>query len=198
MDLVPREYKQNNFLGQTDPGKGVFSAVVPKDRAAAEKVMRVFTLAGFLILALLVLGWGGMKFYQMKLEKDIASVEDAYGQFFSQEEKAQAEEIIDWQKRLAALSVLWKNHVHGSNVLAALSASTLPKVQWQDFSLDAANKTVNLKGLALNYETIAKQILAFQEEGFSKIKVADIELDKMGGVAFNVIFNFPAKLLQTE
>ncbi len=198
MDLVPREYKQNNFLNQTEPNKGGFSAVGLKDKIAVEKSIKIFALLGFLILVLLILGWGGLKLYQIKLQKDIASLKDAYGQFFSQEEKAQAEKIVDWQSRLTVLTDLWKSHTYGSNVLASLGAATLPKVQWQSFDLDVANRKVSLKGLAGNYETIAKQILAFQEEKFSKIKVADIKLDKTGGVSFSVTFEFSAKLLQVE
>ncbi len=196
MDLVPKEYKQNNIAPPEESKK--ISWQVLKDKITSEKTIKAFIISGFLILFLLVSGWGGLKVYQSRLEKEVDSLKKTYGQFFDQEKKRQAEDIIDQNRRLNILADLWKKHVYSSYLFAVLGDATLPKVQWSDLNLDVTKKSMSLEGLALNYEILAKQILALQETGFSKLEVGDIGLDKEGGVSFFISFEFPAKFLQAE
>jgi hypothetical protein len=201
MDLVPKEYKQKALNAG---GGGLSKFNVPSvsqwksgfSEETRNAFMKYGVLVGFVLLALVLLAWGGLKFYQKSLLKQSAGLQEQYAKVFSAQDKTTASQIIDFQKKGAKLQQLLKSHLYTSESFNILAAATLPQVQWQSYDLSVETRKVSLKGLAVSYFILAKQMLALEEAGFSGIEISGITLDNAGGVAFGVSFNFDPKILQ--
>jgi len=203
MDLVPKEYKQKKAgifgadIRKPSISMGKFS--LPKFSnlpAAGNSFLRVGIILGAAILLLLLLSWGGLKFYQSSLVSQTQNIKEQQSQIFSVKDKELVSQMVDFESGAKLISGLLKNHVYTSEILAQLATSTLPQVQWESYGLDVKSGKIILKGRAASYSVLAKQILALQDSGFSKVAVSGIALDKVGGVSFGVNFEFDPKVLQ--
>ena len=209
MDLLPKEYKQRPG-GIIEP-----SGVKPKAAAAWSRLksgagsvnykglglnfLRAGIIGGLLLLGLLLLSWGGLKFYNRALNSQAVKVRQEYAKVFGNTEQELAKKVVDLESRMTLVQSALKNHVYSSEFFNRLSAATLSQVQWVscELTLKKENKAV-LKGRTASYSTLAKQILALQsnDSGFSNVQASGISLDKAGGVGFSVSLNLDPKILQ--
>ncbi len=205
MDLFPKEYKKNEPLpgvnGQSTSRLGSFKFKSVNFTALAglknlkEPVLRGgIILSGFLLVALVLL-WGGLLLYKKSLTNQIIDLKDKQARVFSAQDKAAALDMIGLEKSSALAVSLLKSHVFTSAVLDKLAATTLSQVQWATMDLTVADRSIKARGKAANYSTLAKQIRALEENGFSRVVAGGIMLDKTGGVSFDSSFGFDQKLL---
>jgi len=165
-----------------------------------EKVKDSFFKIGiflsFVVLALVLLSWGSLLIYKKVLTNQIFDLKEQQSKIFGAKEKEMATSIISLEKGSIMAQSLLKNHIYSSVIFEEVAKATLPRVQW--LSLDFSLKELSLvaRGLASDYSFLAKQILAFEEAGFSNLKISNISLDKSGGVAFGLVLNFDYKILQ--
>ncbi len=164
--------------------------------AAGNFFLRVGMILGAIILILLLLSWGGLKFYQSSLVSQTQNLKEQESKVFSIKDKELVVQMMDFESGAKLISNLLKNHVYTSEILDKLATSTLPQVQWVSYGLDVINRRITLRGRAANYSVLAKQILALQDSGFSNVAVSSIALDKVGGVSFGVNFEFDPKIIQ--
>ncbi len=197
MDLVPKEYKQKsgNSGGKSSAGKFLPSGFSGLSQIG-NSFLRVGIILGLIALILLGLGWGGLKIYGNSVAKQIEGQKEQQSKIFPAKEKDLITQIADLESGAAVGQNILKNHIYTSEILVKIATSTLPQVQLEGYSLDVKNKLVILKGIALNYSVLAKQILAFQDAGFSKVTTSESNLDKSGGVNFGINFEFDPKIIQ--
>ncbi|MBU4142663.1 hypothetical protein KJ590_01535 [Patescibacteria group bacterium] len=218
MDLFPKDYKRNDLVSPAvEPGVGATSFLKNlKNKFFAgfgqaklgfgngnfslpSKTKETFLRMGVIIsgaaLVVVLLLWAGLFFYQKSLFGQINDLKKQQSEIFSAEDKAMAAKIVDFNKGATLAQQLLKNHIYSSAIFSQLAAATLPRVQWRSFDLAVNDNSAALKGLAADYATLAKQILALNEAGFSNIKISNILLDKIGGVGFAAAFNFDPKIL---
>jgi len=153
----------------------------------------VFSGAVFILVLLL---WGGLYFYKKSLVNQVSDLKKQQAEVFDSQDKELAAKIVDFENGSALVQGLLKNHVYSSNLFARLEDLTLPNVQWQTFSFSKTDNHISARGFSSDYSGLAKQILALQGGGFYNLSVGDISLDKTGGVAFQIVFNFDPKILQ--
>ena len=216
MDLFPKDYKKN---GSTFPSAGNTAGPVAfllklkniKNKLAAgiggsrspysfgkikETALRLGTIFSGVILAIVLLLWGSLALYGKSLNSQIDALKKKQVAVFTDKDIDLAAKIVAFDKGALLVQGLLKSHLYASNLFDKLAAATLPRVQWQSFDASTKDKIINVNGLAADYSSLAKQILALKEEGFSNVKVSGISLDKTGGVQFSASFNFDSKILQ--
>lgn len=208
MDLLPKEYKQRPG-GIIEPAGAKPSAAAAWSRlkSGAKSVnfkslglnfLRAGIIGGLLLLGLLLLSWGGLKFYQRSLESQTAKARQEYAKVFGNTEQELAKKVVDLESRMTLVQSALKNHVYSSEFFNRLSAVTLPQVQWVSCNLTLKNSQAALKGRTASYSILAKQILSLQskDSGFSNVLASGISLDKAGGVGFDVSLSLDPKILQ--
>lgn len=196
MDLVPKEYGQKESeAGFAGKKSGLSLSRVPLDFSSEKKngLLKAGVILAALVFVLSCLLWGGLKFYQKSLAEQIDSIRAKQDQIFQAKDKELARSIIDFESGAALIQNLLKNHIYTSEILEKLSALTLPQVQWQTYSLDVKTKSLLVKGRAANYSVVAKQMLAFKEGGFFDVAVSGINMDRTGGVSFQLQAGFDPK-----
>lgn len=210
MDLFPKDYRKNNasfsglnsgssaanfwqrLKGHLSSGGSDFS-VSSRTRETWLRLLVIFSGTVFLLV---LLSWGGLIFYKKVLTDQIDDLKKQHSEVFVAADKEQAAKIVDLDQRAALTQLLLKNHIYSSNVFQQLSKSTVPKVQWQTLNFSVPDSRLTLRGVSASYSSLAKQMLALQEDGFYNLEISDIQLDKSGGVAFIANFNFDQKILQ--
>jgi Tfp pilus assembly protein PilN len=211
VDLFPKDYKKNNILS-SEPGKRPVSAMdflknlknkfsfgggssVVFSRAK-ETLLRLGVVISGIALVLVLLLWGGLYFYARSLNNQISDLKKQQSEVFSAEDKILAQKIVDFDKGAILIQSLLKNHIYSSVIFDRLAVTTLPRVQWETFDLSVKNSEISLRGFSSDYATLARQLLALENDGFSNVRVSSISLDKTGGVTFLVAFNFDPRILQ--
>src|SRR3989338_373381 len=212
MDLFPKDYKKNSssmpaagnaaepmtFLSKL---KNKFSAGIGGGRSVSlskvkDTALRLGTIFGGVILAIVLLLWASLALYEKSLNSQINALKKKQAAVFTDKDIDMAAKIVAFDKGALLVQGLLKSHFYTSNLFDKLAAATLPRVQWQSFDMSTKDKTINVNGLAADYSSLAKQILALKESGFSNAKISNISLDKTGRVGFSASFNFDPQILQ--
>jgi len=216
MDLFPKDYKKNDAV--TVPPTGDKPSLASVLNKAKEKLssfkqssselslapkakgtllrLGVIVSGGALILSLLL--WGSLVIYKNVLTGQINDLKKKQSEVFNEKDKEIAAKIVELEKGSVLVQGLLKTHLYASGAFDKLAETTIPRVQWQSFDLGVADRIINLKGFSADYATLAKQILALDEGGFTNVKIGNISLDKSGGVGFSATFNFDSKILQKQ
>ncbi|MBU2265098.1 hypothetical protein KJ784_02860 [Patescibacteria group bacterium] len=210
MDLFPKDYKKNGFShSSANSGPGATSSLKNfKDRISSgnkvffissntkETLARLGVILIVGALGLVLLLWGGLIFYGKSLAAQISDLKKKQAEIFSVEDKKMAAKIVNFDENAVLIQSLLKKHIYSSAIFDKLSLVSLPRVQWRSFDLLVESNRVALKGFSADYATLAKQMLALEEEGFTNLKISNILLDKTGLVSFMAAFNFDPKILQ--
>ncbi len=197
MDLVPKEYRQKDaqvILGKK-PAFSLNKASLNLSGEKKDSLLKAGVVLTALVFVLACALWAGLSVYEKSLGVKIQDTQAKQDKIFAAKDKEAAKSIIDFGTGATLIQTLLKNHIYSSSALEQIKISTLPQVQWQSLSLDVKKRSLILKGRAANYSTLARQILAFQEDGFIDVTTSGITLDKSGGIAFQIEAGFEQKLI---
>lgn len=178
INLIPREYKLK---------REKFSGIVSRTVGA---VLALF------ILSLLV--YGGLLFYQNRLNKNLESINQAIENLNIRRDFETEQIMIDLDKKLKVLKEMFENHFYWSNLVAKIEELTVPEVYFSEAQVSLAEDKVDFgfKGNALTYTTLARQIISFQEEpNVESVTVSSITLSADGGIDFNLEVFFSKDIL---
>lgn len=209
MDLLPKEYKKGgdiispSVLNNNHPSSAAAPAKagnisIPKPIRHSFDYLKFGMIGGVILFVLMLLGWGGMKFYQGSLNAKIEDFKKQEAGVFTDQDRAVAEKIAGLEKRANVTQTFLKSHIYTSVILDSIAALTLPKVKWDEYLLSVNDQKVSLKGEAADYSVLAKQIFTLDQTDYTNVTVANISLDKGGTVKFSVSFNFNPKILQKQ
>ncbi len=171
---------------------------------------QLLNLSGLVVLTLLVVGavYGLLVWYQINITNKIKVVDGQIQTVNSEidEYKQFKEEAVGYQRQLKDLESLLNRHLYWTQFFNLLAAHTIPQIYYQDIAADADRGSVILSAVAKNYESLARQLAAFQQaddlvENVS-ITSAAAQLDERGMVS-EVSFNInlilkPKVFLKTE
>lgn len=137
--------------------------VVQNPRTTAERQAFVVFLSIFVSLFLLALGYavityqGSLVFHELEsLDKESKNLDLELSVY-----QERLKEVMVLQKQLIGLSDILKTHPYWTNLFAFLEANTSLDVRYTDLLLNDENEIV-LSAVAPNYNTISKQMKAFQ------------------------------------
>lgn len=148
------------------------------------------------LLALVLLIWLGLFVYNKSLDGQVKNLESKLQDLKKEENREMAKKIKDLESSLEITKTLLNSHLYTSQVFEFIEKLVLPNVQFADFNLNSKNSQVSLTGSAQTYNTLARQMLIFQQEKEVKeVKVSGISLDQLGGIKFSMQMTFYEKML---
>ena len=164
ISLLPKEYGSKTTSAVRLP-KGVFSL-------------------SYIILFLVIAGWGGLYFYSSQLQKEIDLVIDGIEKI-NNEDLAGRNEEVDKIKvannKLNNFKGIFDKHSYSSEVFGFIEGITLKKVQFSKFNLDVSKAAVNLSGVARSYSDFAKQINKLKsEKDVRDVEISSFNIDREG------------------
>ena len=184
-----------------------------EERAVVAKPVGLFTLAAIFILLTVILGSGGLYFYQVILNKNISQMENALKLAESRFEPSKIVQLQVLDKRLRASEEVLSKHVAISPIFKLLESITMKSVQYTSFTYMLSDNTtvsaktvgIQMNGIAVGYKSIALQSDLFS--GHREIidpVFSNLSLDDKGNVMFDLTFSVDPNLvnykqsLQTE
>jgi hypothetical protein len=155
--------------------------------------LSIISLIAGMMLALSLALAGGVFLYEGYLVKDIAGKKASFKANEDAFDQNSVSTFSTLNKRINVAQTLLHKHLAPSSVFKVIDEVTLKTVRFSDFNFSFVNDkkiTLNMKGQALNYNSVAKQSDVFSENPTSKFIhnpiFADLDLDPKG----NVIFSF--------
>jgi len=130
---------------------------------------------GIGVVLMVFLLFAGVKIYTAYLNNKLSEIENEINLIEGQRNKEFEREALVLNQQFALVGNLLNKHLIWSNVLARVQGRIPSQVQFQTLLGDASESKIEIKGWAVNYTTIAKQIAAL----LSDETVADISLDKV-------------------
>lgn len=124
----------------------------------------------FIFLALIVLSYLGLYYYSFTLEEQSQDYDQQIVEIEIEIEKFSTvkEQIDRLQQRASSLLAILNEHVYWTKFFELLENNTINDVYFNDFSAQKESK-VSLSGVGKKYESVARQMLAFEQaENFIK------------------------------
>lgn len=170
ISLLPKEYASKTIPSVKLP-KGIFSL-------------------SYIILFLVIAGWGGLYFYSDQLQKEIDLVVGSIEKINNEDLAGRNEEVNKIKaanNKLNNFKGIFDKHIYSSEVFKFIEGVTLKKVQFSKFNLDVSKNSVNLSGMTGSYSDFAKQINKLRSE---KDFIRDVEVSSFGidreGIKFDL------------
>jgi hypothetical protein len=159
-----------------------------------EKILFYFSLLFLLFI-------GGSFFYLaytgQKADEEKKAIEATLAKQKTSEEKALETDVLSNRQRLQDFPVLIGSHKKATEFFRSLEAKTHPDVTFNSLHLNPADGTVELAGTAAGFETLAQQLIIFQNsEGFIKnVELSKISLNTEGTVDFGFSIMLDSQVL---
>lgn len=147
-----------------------------------------------LLLALVLVAYGALFFFQKRVEAQIASEQEMLNSKTQEFKNGDAKNVLDFQNRISESGKLLDQYVDNLVLLDEIQRDVLPGVFLTDLSFNLEDGEVNLDCRASNYEQVSKQILSFKKSSFfSKVEAGKTSIMAQEGlIGFEVIL-VPAK-----
>ena len=195
MDLIPRQQKQGNPLSG-DSGLKSRGILIDKEESSLVFLSNKWIIFSFCALGLGLAVFGGLKGYDVYLQRNIKNLEQEVINVQVQQSEETIKKVTETEKAIETVKNLSKNHIFSSHFFEKIEQITLSEVKWLGYSVDARQSTAQLTGQAASYSFLAKQIVRFQDAKF-EIDVSGISL-KSNGVEFSAAIKFDPAILKNQ
>ncbi len=157
-------------------------------KRVGKKSVKTIIVSVIAALAVAALSYGGVLIYGQLQKRTFETVtrplEDINKEVSALESKAK--ELIAFQSKLVAIKALFDEHLYWSDVFKDLEDATLPEVSYINISI-SPNMSITLNGVASNYTTLGRQLLAFDRAkefvSAAEISSASAVLDSSGQIS---------------
>ncbi len=139
--------------------------------------------------------FGGLKFYNMNLNKKIEDIgakiqNDAVYLNGSPKKDADVDKVADFQKRLAKVNENISSRRNPKEVLDQLEKLIVGGVVLDSFACDQVKKSVKLVAQSDNFFAIARQLLSFKKSDyFSDVKISNVQRTETAKISFAIEMN---------
>lgn len=144
-----------------------------------------------LIFGLVILFWAGLSFgYTPYLSSKISNVDAQLDSLSSTLANGQQKQFTTIYSQLYNIEKLATIHYDASKIFDFLEASTYQTVLLNNVSIDNKNGSMNIGGIALNYDTLADQIASYKRyPGVSRVVLqssSKLSDQRGGGTTFSI------------
>lgn len=171
---------------------------LPEDIEKKRKA-RLRNISILVLVLLLILGGGayfGIGYYQKKVDSELANIQNEVAKVQEEIKKSETdlEGAVLAQKQLENLERLLNQHLYWTKLFATLGEITIPDVFYTSFQGDIDSREVSLPARTRNYQSLARQLKAWEQEGIlEKVEVQSATLETSGDNAYvsfdvNLIF----------
>jgi hypothetical protein len=188
---------ENSFQTSFIPKKPIISSTDVKEPRSL--LLFITTL----LMAAAILVSGILFVYKLYLTKQVASSSESLALVRDSFEKDTIAELELYDKRTQSAKQILSKHIVFSPMFALLGEITIPAIQYTSFEeqSDIKGYTVNIKGLARDYRSIALQADMFNSikgRSFTNVLFSNLVKDKSNNIGFDLKFNVGDELLSYE
>lgn len=154
---------------------------------------------GVVILVITIISILAFYFYKNSLENRLADLDSEIVALEQQRNKQTEQSIITLNKQISLLSNLLTNHVAWSLVFSKIESLLQSQIRFESVTTSLAENKVDIKAVAANYTTIARQIAAFvSDKSIENVDLNKVSTRTNGQLEFNMrlIFNKDALKLK--
>ncbi len=142
-----------------------------------------FFILSLIFLILVVLAVVGLWAYKQNLVKEGESLVAQTENLRSQRDIEFENKLMDLKEKIEGTKGILKNRIYSSLFFAMLEELVLPQVQFVGLSSDLNKGTVILKTEASDFDSLTKQLVAFEEdERVKNVSVSSVRLEESGKV----------------
>lgn len=140
----------------------------------------------FFILTVIVTGV--LLLWKSNLKKQMGEAEKAYNEKYIQLTKEERnKDVVDFQNRISMAKELIGEKNMALDSLQFVERNIVSGIYLTGYSNDKNKKTLNLEGVAENFDAIARQTLSFKSSNlFSSVDVAEVGLSPEGKIIFSM------------
>ncbi|MFA6000217.1 MAG: hypothetical protein WC783_04570 [Candidatus Paceibacterota bacterium] len=176
-----------------------------EERATSSRPISFFTVFSIFIFASVLIGTGGLYFYNSLLNKNLKDMESSLNSAKDRFEPSKIVQLQVLDKRLKASTEILSHHIAISPIFQALQGLTMKTIRFTKFGYSMGNEknaklvTVKMSGLAVGYRSVA-----LQADLFSKNKLfidpifSNLSLDNSGNVIFDLEFSVDPDFIDYE
>jgi hypothetical protein len=180
---------EQNFQTSFIPRKSIV-----KERAAMPRSVSFLTIISFFILFTILIGTGGLYFFQRVLTKNITQLNLELGKDKNTFELNKISDIQVLDNRLRAANDILNHHIAVTPIFKALEQVTMKSVRFSSFNYDTPTESngkivVKLVGVAVSYSAVALQADLFaSNKNFIDPVFSNLQPDDKGYVGFDLTF----------
>lgn len=188
---------ENSFQTSFIPKKLITSNLSDKEPR------NFFSLIATFLLIFSILISAGLYVYKIYLTKQEETLSASLAKTRDSFEKDTIDELELFDRRTQSAESILSNHIVLSPMFALLGDITIPSIQYTSFEQQTTDQgfVVNIKGVALDYRSIALQADMFNSvkgRSFKNVLFSDLIKDKSNNISFNLNFNVEPDLLSYE
>jgi hypothetical protein len=143
----------------------------------------LWLVLSIILLILVVLAYFGLWGYQKSLIEEKTDLENQLAELTNQRDLGLEADFMELKNGIEDLKKVLKNRLYPSKFFEMLEELTLPQVQFTGLDTDFPQAKLTLEAEAVDYTTLAKQIVVFEEdERIEKISLSGVNLDLTGRV----------------
>jgi len=164
--------------------------------AQAEKRKKhLFSASGFpitiILLILILVGWGGLRFYLYSLDKKITALDATITDSESKFQGESIDRIADFDTRVSLLGADPSELIDPETFLIKLESLIVPQVLLTSYEYDDREKVCTVSGRTDNFRYLAEQIISLKSDPFfSDVKIDAISRNTEGKIEFTLKTNF--------
>lgn len=188
---MPEKYKKR----EESLVKLSVSGFLSKLTLAANLWLMLFV--GFLILV--ILACFGLWGYKNSLNKEGENLEKRFEELVSQRDLEAEANFIELKEGIEDFKKFLSSRLYPSNLFEMLEELTLPQVQFIDLDANLSQAVIILETEVIDYQTLAKQIVAFEEDGrIKKIELSEVNLKTSGRVGSSLSIELNPDFLRSK
>jgi hypothetical protein len=172
---------------------------IPGAKARSKSRLGFTTATSVIIVALVLVVWGGTYLYKFYLNRKISSLEKSTNLITSQIDQEKMSQVKNLQGRLISIEQIINNHILWTKAFDDLEKNTPPEISLIDFSSNISGATM-IRGVAPDYQTVAQFLTQFEKnsEIFEKPILTNVNLDRNKNVTFEINLNLKENILKKQ
>jgi len=171
--------------------------IIPKPQRKLPVWQNILFYSSLVILLMIFSSYFILDHFINNFSKELEQLEETLAREKTKEETSLEQEIFSYQKKIAAFSILIKNHLFTSNTFTFLEETCHPKIQFSQLSLNSSDRTVLLSGEAEDFTALGQQLSIFQDaSGVENSNLSNISIGKQGGIDFTLKLSLNSQFFQ--
>lgn len=191
--IMPEKYKRRKeaAVGFKMSATGFLSKLISKTN------LWLALTIGFLLLVVLI--YFGLTGYKNSLIEEKGNLEERLTQLTGQRDLEMEVNFIELKTDIEDLRKVLENRFYSSKIFEMLEEITLPRVQFTGLEADLSQAKLNLKVEAVDYLTLAKQVVVFEQDSrIEKVDLSEVSLETSGRVGSHLRVELNPDFLRLE
>jgi len=188
--LMPEKYKRKER-----PLAGLPTTLLSRLVSRAN----LWLILALIFLSLIILSYFGLWGYKNSLAEETRNLEERFEELAGQRNLELEANFIELKTSIENFKKFLGNRLYSSNLFEMLEELTLPQVQFIDLNVDLSQAVLELKAETVDYQTLAKQVVAFEEDKrIKKVEFSEVNLEPSGRVNSDLEIELNPDFLYSE